>query len=106
MALIRFYIAPQGGSGTDADPYRSILNDLIDIQVGDWFDEIDNPARRISICCVHASQATHDRIAADVRVLPVGGLHADLDLRARLDDLISGLPNLAALKTALETRGI
>ncbi len=62
---IRIYIAPQIGSGTFQDPYRSLLNNFIDVSQGDWFDEIDNPATRHSICTVHASQATHDKIYAD-----------------------------------------
>jgi len=104
---IRLYLAPQTGSGTIYDPIRSILNGLIDVAAGDRFTEIDNPARLISICCVHASQATHDAITADARVLPLGNLCADeAAFRAHLDSLISGLPNLAALKTALEERGI
>lgn len=79
---IRIYIAPQIGSGMMLDPnpanwsdttgpYRSLLNNLIDILAGDRFDEIDHPARRISICCVEASSATLDLIDADVRVTPV-----------------------------------
>ena len=105
--MIRLYIAPQTGSGTPLDPIRSILNSLINVAAGDRFTEIDNPARLISICCVHASQATHDAIAADARVLPLGNLCADgVAFRTHLDSPISDLPNLAALKTALEERGI
>lgn len=63
--MLRIYIAPQIGSGTFDDPYRSILNDFIDVRNGDRFDEIDNPNTRHSICAVAASQNTHDKIYAD-----------------------------------------
>ncbi len=104
--LGRFYLAPQQGTGTMMDPYCSILNDLINIQQGDWFDEIDNPARHISICCVHASQTSHDAILADGRALPIGNLINDTQLKVHMDSLLSTLPNLVTLKTALESRGI
>lgn len=104
---IRFYLAPQQGDGTENNPFRSILNDLINVQQGDWFDEIDNPARHISLCCAHGPQAMHDTIALDSRVLPIGNICADgTALRYSLDSLLSGLSNLPALKTALETWGI
>jgi hypothetical protein len=64
---MKLYLAPQRGTGTEDDEVRSILNDLIDITQGDWFDERDNPARRISICSVHASEATHNNIITDGR---------------------------------------
>jgi len=76
---LRIYIAPQIGSGlmlspdpsTWSDttgPYRSLLHNLVDGQAGDSFDEIDHPARHISICTVEASVATLDLIDADARV--------------------------------------
>ena len=104
--LVRFYVAPQQGDGSHGNPFRSILNDLINISQGDYFQEIDNPARRISICCVHASQATHDAIVADGRALEVGNLIEDTQLKNHLDSPINTIPNIAALKTALETKGI
>lgn len=104
--LVRFYLAPQQGTGTFQDPYRSILNSLINIQQGDWFDEIDNPARRISICCVHALQGSHDVIIADGRALPVGNLIENTNLKSHLDSLINSLSNIGLLKTNLEVRGI
>ncbi len=62
---------------TDATgPYRSLLNNLINASNGDNFDEIDHPARRISICTVEASSATLDAIETDVRVIPVIPLRA------------------------------
>jgi hypothetical protein len=79
---LRIYIAPQIGSGmmlsldpsTWSDttgPYRSLLNTFIDPANGDNFDEIDHPARRVSICTVEASAAVLTAIEADVRVTPV-----------------------------------
>lgn len=65
--MFGIYYAPQIGTGTEEDPFRSLLNDFIDVQVGEWFDEIDNPARRFSICVVSASQTTHNSIGADIR---------------------------------------
>jgi hypothetical protein len=65
---VRFYIAPQQGDGTDLNPFRSILRkDFIDVKRGERFDEIDNPARRISICCVHALDETHTKIVKEVK---------------------------------------
>jgi len=85
--VLRIYIAPQIGSGmmlspdpsTWSDttgPYRSLLNTFINPANGDNFDEIDHPARRISICTVEASAAVLTAIEADVRVTPVIPLRA------------------------------
>jgi hypothetical protein len=104
--LVRFYLAPQQGTGTILDPIRSILNDFINIYADEKFNEIDNPARKISICCVHASQATHDSIVADGRSLPIGNLIEDVELKTYLNSLISSIPNVSVLKTVLETYGI
>jgi len=84
---IRIYIAPQIGSGMMLDPnpanwtdttgpFRSILHSFINPANGDNFDEIDHPARRISICTVEASAAVLTAIEADVRVTPVIPLRA------------------------------
>ena len=67
---IRIYRAKQIGTGTWEDPYRSILNEFIDIHQGDWFDEIDNPLTHFSICMVYARQVAHDAIYADRTVNP------------------------------------
>jgi hypothetical protein len=103
---VRFYLAPQQGTGTMIDPYRSILNDLIDITQGDWFDEIDNPARLISICCVHASQVSHDAIIVDGRSLPIGEIFDDSNMKTYLDSLINSIPNLSVLKVSLGNYGV
>lgn len=107
---IRQYLAPQRGTGTDADPYTSILNDLIDITQGEGFDEIDHPARRYSICTVTASQATHDVIAADARVTVITPRTcADAaDFRAVLDAPFSSWPQAwrDAARARCETLGI
>jgi hypothetical protein len=79
---VRIYIAPQIGSGMLLDPnpanwtdttgpFRSLLNTFVNPSAGEGFDEIDHPARRISICTVEASTATLDAIEADPRVTPV-----------------------------------
>lgn len=104
--LTRFYVAPQQGDGSFLNPYRSILNDFINIHQGDWFDEIDNPARHISICCVHALQTSHDAILADGRALPIGSIFDDAQKTVFLNSLISSIPNLTALKTSLGSHGI
>jgi hypothetical protein len=82
------YIAPQIGSGmglsfdpstwTDTTgPYRSLLNKFVDPArfllngvTRENFDEIDHPARRVSICTVEALATTLDAIEADVRITP------------------------------------
>lgn len=87
---IRIYRAPQIGTGTFTDPYRSLLNTFIDVSQGDWFDEIDNPSARQSICTVHARQSVHDAIYADRipnpgRIVYLSPLCADdIEKRAQL----------------------
>jgi hypothetical protein len=100
---IRFYLAPQQGTGTFLDPYRSILNDLIDIHAGDWFDEIDNPARHISICCVHASDDAHTAIEKDLKVIPVSLLYKD---EAELKQGMGERAMLDTIHTTLLANGI
>ena len=79
---VRIYIAPQIGSGMLLDPnpanwtdttgpFRSLLTKFVNPVAGEGFDEIDHPARRISICTMEASTATLDAIEADPRVTPV-----------------------------------
>lgn len=104
--LVRFYIAPQIGTGTMEDPFRSLINNYVNVSEGEWFDEIDNPARRISLVCVHAIQATHDTIAADTSVIAIGNATEEANIKTALDSLISAIPNVSALKTKLEGIGI
>jgi hypothetical protein len=106
MAL-RFYIAPQIGTGVWPDAYRSLLHELIDTSAGDSFTEIDNPARRISICCVRASDATHTTIMADSRVFPVSAkVTTAQELKTHLDSLLGSIPNVETVKTNLENNGV
>ncbi len=62
---IRIYIAPQIGSGSLKDPYRSILHNYVDVHKGDWFDEIIDPIAKESMCTLYARQVVHDAIYAD-----------------------------------------
>lgn len=104
---IRFYIAPQIGSGTTYYPYQSLLNDFIHVENGEWFAEMDNPARRLSICCVVAEASTHTAIAADSRVIVCSPLADDkADMRTKLEQTFNSVPNVAVLKTKLEAIGI
>lgn len=104
---IRFYVAPQAGTGTFEAPYRSLLNSFIDVASGEFFQEIDNPARRLSICCVTASDTTHANIAADSRVIVISRLYADLAaLKTGLNETLDNIPGAATIKTKLETVGI
>jgi len=104
---IRFYIGPQIGSGTVLNPYRSLLNDFIHIENGEWFTEIDNPARRISICCVVAEQTTHTAIATDSRVIICSPLADDkADMKTKLENTFNSIAGAAALKVKLEAIGI
>ena len=100
---VRFYLASQKGDGTFLNPYRSILNDLIDITQGDWFDEIDNPARHISICCVHASDDAHTAIEKDLKVIPVSLLYKD---EAELKQGMSERVSLDTIHATLIANGI
>jgi len=103
---VRFYVAPQIGDGTFQNPYRSILNDLVDVESGDWFDEIDHPARRISICCVHASDATHAVILADSRPVPISELYEEGAVGIGLAKIFNNITGSEALKTKMENHGI
>lgn len=115
---VRIFVAPQIGSGFPGDgelgippdPYRSLLHGLIDIRQGDWFDEIDLPVRRISICCVRAPQARLDSIAADSRVTPMLPTTAmdDAHLQALLDAPFTTYPLAwrGAAKARLEAWGV
>lgn len=104
---IRFYVAPQQGTGTFVDPFRSILNDLINVQAGESFTEIDHSSRRISICCVRASDTTHATILADARVFPASPLYADdVAMAAGMEVTLNNIPNIAAIKTKLENAGV
>jgi hypothetical protein len=79
------------------------LNDLIDIHAGDWFDEIDNPARHISICCVHASDDAHMAIEKDLKVIPVSLLYKD---EAELKQGLGEQAMLDTIHTTLVANGI
>ena len=103
---VRFYVAPQQGDGTFQNPFRSVLNDLINISQGDWFDEIDHPARRISICCVHASDATHAVILADSRPVPISELYEEGAVGIGLAKIFNSITGSTALKTKMENQGI
>lgn len=104
---IRFYIAPQQGTGTFNDPFRSILNDFINPANGESFQELDNPARRISVCCMTATDATHATIGGDSRIIVASRLYSDLSsAKIGLQESLDNLPGIIALKTKLETIGI
>lgn len=119
---IRIYIAPQIGAGvipypydpttwTDTTgPYRSLLNNYINVAAGECFDEIDHPVRRVSICTVEASAATLTAIEADSRVTPVIPIRATD--RTHLTQILSApfssypLTWCTAAKTKMEGWGI
>lgn len=107
---IRIYVAQQRGSGSDLDPYTNVLNDLIDVSAGDKFQEIDNTARKVSICVVTASNATHSAIIADGRAVPVTPSVAtdDASFRAILNSPFDSYPTewKTAAKTKLEQWGV
>jgi len=118
---VRIYIAPQIGSGivlspdpsTWSDttgPFRSLLNNFINLAAGEGFEEIDHPARRISICTVEASATTLDAIEGDARVVPVLPIRATdrTHLAQILNAPFSSYP-LAwrnAARTKLESLGV
>lgn len=75
---IRIYQSPQIGDGlSPMTAFRSRLHQHIDITQGDHFDEIDNPLTRTSISTVWATQAAHDRIALDPKIIPLSDLWVD-----------------------------
>lgn len=107
--LTRFYVSPQIGTGTHDDNYRNKINDYINIRATppDWFDEIDNSGRHISICCVHATQTAHDLIVTDTQILPISPLYAsEEEMATGMETILDSIPNIATIKTTLEDRGI
>lgn len=96
--MIRLYIGQQIGTGTYLDPYRSILNNFIDITKGDTFDSICSLSSKFSICLLNAGQAAHDAAVAYKAVNPgtiiyLSSLHADMvGLRAQYAQIWSSLP--------------
>jgi hypothetical protein len=104
-------LSPDPSTWSDTTgPYRSLLNNFINPANGDNFDEIDHPARRVSICTVEASAATLDVIEADSRVTPCIPLRATnrVHLAQILAAPFSSYP-LAwrdAARTFLEGKGI
>jgi hypothetical protein len=104
--MIRFYIAPRILRTDDSgEYYSSLLNDFI--AAGESFSEIDNPARRISICCVNASSTTHAAILADSRVFVASPLANDFaELKQKLETLFNSIAGVATIKTKLENNGI
>jgi hypothetical protein len=89
---INLYVAPREAATLTMGPTtwpitRSILCAFMNGAAGEWFDEIDHDGRQQSLCCVHASDATHTAIQADARVtriLPVLSATA-AQIAARLD---------------------
>jgi hypothetical protein len=108
--LVQLYVAPQIGTGTRADPYRSVIQNYIDISAGESFDEIDFPSRRKSICAVFALQATHDVINADNTIIPLlPSIQPDeAAWHAILDTPLTEFPSAwkTAASTKLEAAGI
>jgi hypothetical protein len=106
---VKIYLAPQIGSGTFLDPFRSKLNNYINVQAGESFDEIDNPARRYSICTVIAQPATHQTIATDPTIIALTPNDVTpAQLQAVLDSPVSSLPSAfrTNVQNALEAKGI
>jgi hypothetical protein len=105
---IRFYVSPQIWRTDGAEPfYSNLLNDFIDVQAGESFTEVDNPGRRISLCCVLANDATHTAIAADSRIIVASPLANDFaDLKSKLDTICSSIPSIATIRARFEEIGI
>lgn len=106
---VKIYIAPQIGNGTFEDPFRSLINNYIDVSAGEGFTEIDNPARRYSICAVTAQPITHAAITADPSVISLTPIDVTAaELAAQLDQLVSSLPLSFRnnVQAALEAHGI
>jgi len=102
---------PNPANWTDTTgPYRSLLNTFINPANGDNFDEIDHPARRISICTVEASASVLTAIEADSRITPVIPLRATdrTHLASILATPFSSYPSAwrNAARTKLEGWGI
>lgn len=106
---VRIYIAPQIGTGAFHDPYRSKLNEYINVENGESFDEIDNPARRHSLCFVIAKPATHAAIAADAEIIAVTPNEVTKEnVHAILDTPLSSLNQTfkQSVSDALEAKGV
>lgn len=104
---LRFYIAPQIGTGTWTDPYRSLINNFIDVDAGEGFREFDNPARHISICLVTANDSTHATLASQANIVVASRLLDDAaDMAVALQENFNGLSNSDALKAKMESHGV
>lgn len=105
----QLYLAPQTGTGSFADPIRSVLHAHITVSAGERFSEVDHPGRHVSLCLVLASEATHDAIAAVGGVYRVSPRVQDGDsFRAALDQPLSTWPTQTLLdaRTRLEAAGV
>lgn len=109
---VQLYLSPQElHTGDDGSEYTwNYLNNLIDTGAGDWFDEIDHPARKVSICILTASDATIDAVNADPKckkVLPARVADTAAFVSA-LDTPLRRYPGnwRSAVKTVLLNQGI
>ncbi len=99
---VNLYLAPQLGDGTTIETaYRSLLNDFVHPQNGEWFDELDNPVRHYSIVVLYAEPATHQAIQADSRVtrlIPMVSATVE-QVRTNFDTPLTSLFSSGALTT-------
>ena len=107
----RFYIAPQiwrEDNILDGHYWSSLLNDFINVHIGEKFTEIDHPGRHISICCVEALDASHVSMLEDNRVYAVSPMFDSInDVSLGVQGLLlNEIPNISLIKSKLENHGI
>jgi hypothetical protein len=101
IIMYQFYVCNQVGTGSHYDPYRPAIANLSVAWDGagiEWYQGIDNPARRYWIGLVSGSAATHDLCETVATPLLPDRLNVVDDLDGPLDSLWDSLPD--AVKTA------
>lgn len=100
----RYYIAPVLERTEAGETYwSSLLNDLINIQTGEGFQEWHQDARHYSLCLVWAEDVTHTTIAAHPDVIVASPLFDDdADRVVKMGNIA----NINAVKPRLEAIGL
>lgn len=101
--MIRVYLSPRY-----TKPEGGTRNTLATIVMFPGkFEEIVNHTRRLGVCIVDASPATHDAIDANTDITAIGPRFADAEaFHDALNTLAVNIPNVGVLKTKLEDAGI
>jgi|WetSurMetagenome_2_1015567.scaffolds.fasta_scaffold158702_2 hypothetical protein len=107
---MKVYLSPQEFvTYGDFSFWRNKLNSYIDVQQGESFQEIDNPARHYSICFLTARSVTHATISGDPEIISLTPSDvAPSQIASALDTPVNNLPSAfrTSVQDALEAKGI